>query len=68
MLERGMVRWFSSTKGYGFIEFQGEDFFVHYSDIVADGFKSLKTGDSVSFQPEVRSQGRVAKNVALIAV
>ena len=48
--EKGKVRWFNNAKGYGFIERgQGEDIFVHYSSIKADGYRSLKEGQSVEF-------------------
>lgn len=48
--ERGVVRWFNDSKGYGFIGRQdGTDVFVHYSAIQANGFKSLKEGQEVEF-------------------
>jgi CspA family cold shock protein len=47
---QGKVKWFSNTKGYGFIEQPGNpDVFVHYSAIQADGYKTLKQGEMVEF-------------------
>ncbi len=47
----GTVKWFSDKKGYGFISREGvDDIFVHFSAIVADGFKSLKEGEKVIFE------------------
>lgn len=47
----GKVKWFNSTKGYGFITADdGTDVFVHHSDIEGEGFKTLDEGDSVEFE------------------
>ena len=46
----GKVKWFNNEKGYGFIEYkENEDIFIHYSQIVVDGYKTLNEGDLVSF-------------------
>ena len=46
----GVVKWFNNAKGYGFLGRDGgADVFTHYSAIQGDGYKSLKEGDSVSF-------------------
>ncbi len=56
MKEQGIVKWFNASKGFGFIQRQsGEDVFVHFSAIVADGYKSLNDGQAVEF--EVKSGG-----------
>ena len=63
----GTVKWFDSKKGYGFIELEGsDDIFVHFSDIVAEGYKSLKDGQKVEFEIEKDEQGEKAKNVKVI--
>ena len=66
---RGQVAWFSNTKSYGFIErLQGEgpDVFVHYKDILMDGFKTLTQGDKVEFEVEQRDGRTVATNVRVV--
>lgn len=65
MSEEGTVKWFDDRKGYGFIERQnGKDVFVHFSNIQADGFKSLEQGDKVSFEVEETDRGPQAVKVA----
>ena len=62
--ERGTVKWFNSTKGYGFIQReQGGDVFVHYSAIAADGYRSLNQGDLVEFEVQEGPKGLQAANV-----
>jgi cold shock protein len=62
----GTVKWFNNAKGYGFLgRSDGEpDVFVHYSAIQqAEGYKSLKEGEPVSFDVAMGSQGLQAENV-----
>lgn len=63
----GTVKWFNDAKGYGFLARPGgNDVFVHYSAIVADGFRSLQEGDSVEFTIEQGPKGPAAANVRKI--
>jgi CspA family cold shock protein len=63
-MEQGTVKWFNDAKGYGFISRQsGEDVFVHFSAIQANGFRSLQEGQSVEFQVTKGPKGLQAENV-----
>jgi CspA family cold shock protein len=63
-MPRGQVKWFNDAKGYGFITQEGgEDVFVHYSAIQANGFKSLSEGDRVEFEVTRGPKGLQASNV-----
>lgn len=62
--QTGTVKWFHNTKGYGFISTeQGEDAFVHYSEIQADGFRKLRRGEPVEFILDEGEKGLHAKEV-----
>jgi len=65
----GQVKWFNNAKGFGFIlpEDESEDYFVHYSSIVMDGYKTLKAGQAVSFEMIDGPKGIHAVNVSLLA-
>ena len=66
-MPEGKVKWFSNSKGYGFIERpDGEDVFVHYSAIKTEGYKTLEEGQKVSFDIVDGSKGKQAENVQLI--
>ena len=66
VLAEGTVKWFSDKKGYGFIEQEnGKDVFVHHSNINAQGFKSLKEGDRVTFDIEQGQKGPTAVNLTV---
>lgn len=61
---RGRVKWFSSQKGYGFIERENdEDVFVHYSAIQMEGYKTLDEGEEVEFDVVEGDRGPQAANV-----
>lgn len=63
----GTVKWFSNSKGYGFIEREdGPDVFVHYSAIQAEGFRTLEEGQTVEFDIEEGPKGLQAANVELV--
>jgi CspA family cold shock protein len=63
----GTVKWFNSEKGYGFISVPGEDdVFVHYSAILADGYKSLEEGWEVQFEVSSGAKGPQAANVSRV--
>lgn len=67
-MPKGKVKWFSDAKGYGFIQSEddtngGKDIFVHYSEIVKDGYKSLAQGQPVDFELADTPKGYQAKNV-----
>jgi len=67
MRERGQVKWFNGSKGYGFItREQGSDVFVHFSAIQGSGFRNLDEGETVEFDVEQSPKGPQATNVARI--
>jgi len=67
-LANGTVKWFSEQKGYGFItpEDGGKDLFVHYSNIVGDGFRNLQDGQAVEFDAAQGQKGPEAQNVRAV--
>lgn len=66
-MARGTVKWFNDSKGYGFIERQeGDDVFVHYSGIEADGFKTLAEGEEVEFEVSDGDRGPHATGVVRV--
>ena len=62
--EVGIVKWFSDSKGYGFISREnGEDLFVHYTEISGEGFRSLEEGQRVEYAVEETEKGLQASSV-----
>jgi len=69
MAERiqGTVKWFNSSKGYGFISQEnGEDVFVHYKSIIGDGYKTLNENDKVEFVVTEGQKGPQAADVQVV--
>jgi CspA family cold shock protein len=63
-MKTGIVKWFNSEKGFGFLSVEGEeDVFVHFSAIVGDGYKSLEEGQQVQFEITTGARGPQASNV-----
>jgi len=63
--ERGFVKSFNPTRGFGFIESDRKEFFVHFSAIVGEGYKSLKQGQAVEFEPANGKKGLKAVKVVV---
>lgn len=62
--KKGTVKWFNSTKGFGFItQTDGEDVFVHFKSIIGDGYKSLQENDKVEFTLVTGEKGPQASDV-----
>ncbi|MBQ1478040.1 MAG: cold-shock protein [Erysipelotrichaceae bacterium] len=60
----GKVKWFNATKGYGFITGDdGQEVFVHFSAILADGYKTLEDGQAVEYDVNEGEKGPQAVNV-----
>ena len=63
-MNKGTVKWFNASKGFGFIEQEdGADVFVHYSAIQSDNYKTLDEGAAVSFEVVEGQKGPAAANV-----
>jgi len=62
----GTVKWFNAERGYGFIldsVKENTEYFVHYSSIIMDGYKTLKVGQAVTFELKETEKGVQAINV-----
>lgn len=64
-MQNGIVKWFNDKKGFGFVESQGNDYFVHFREIKAEGFKTLKEGDKVHFKTAESPKGPLAKEISI---
>lgn len=64
-MPRGKVKWFNNAKGYGFIIEEGcsDDLFAHFSSVQMDGYKTLKAGQSVTFEKKPSDKGIHAVNI-----
>ena len=65
--EIGTVKWFNPSKGYGFVEREsGDDVFVHFSEIQADGYRTLAEGQRVEFTVAEGTKGLQATSVVAL--
>ena len=65
--ETGTVKWFNSSRGYGFIERDaGGDVFVHYSAIVGEGYRTLEEGQKVEFNVVEGGKGPQDQDVTIV--
>jgi CspA family cold shock protein len=64
-MQTGIVKWFNDAKGFGFItpDGGGDDLFAHFSEIRAEGFKSLQENQRVSFEVTAGPKGKQASNI-----
>ena len=64
----GTVKWFSASKGFGFIapEDGGADLFIHFSNIAGNGYRNLEEGQKVEFEAQQGKKGMEATNVTVI--
>ncbi len=64
-MSKGTVKWFNNKKGFGFIvpDEGGDDIFVHYSNIVTEGFRTLDEGQKVEYEANKGKKGFEATNV-----
>ncbi len=59
------MKWFNDKKGYGFItRNSGDDVFVHYTSVIAEGFRTLAEGDQVEFEVKQNQKGQAAVDVS----
>ena len=67
-MPEGTVKWFNDTKGFGFLQSDdGQDVFVHQTEIQSDGFRSLNEGDRVEFEMSQGEKGPKALKVRVIS-
>lgn len=66
-MQKGKVKWFNNEKGFGFITSDdGQDFFVHFSGIAGEGYKTLQEAAEVEFDVSQTDKGSMAVNVKLV--
>lgn len=62
-MNKGKVKFFNAARGYGFIIYDGQEVFAHYSQIQGEGFKTLHEGQEVEFDLYEGSKGLEARNI-----
>jgi len=62
----GTVRWFNTKKGFGFINYNNQDWFIHHKNINGEGFKNLLPDQNVSFEPSQSPKGKRAINLNIV--
>ena len=68
-MAKGTVKWFDPRKGFGFIiNEQGQDVFVHYTNLGGEGFRCLRNGQTVEYKPLNTDKGLQGRNVKIISV
>ena len=66
-MKTGKLKWFNDSKGFGFlVNENGEDVFIHFSQIQCEGFKTLKDGDILEYEEINTDKGLQAHNVSVI--
>lgn len=65
-MKDGVVKWFNSERGYGFIHCEGKDYFVHFKEIRKEGYKELAPNERVRFIPSNSPKGATATGVVSI--
>ena len=67
-MAKGTVKWFNDSKGFGFItpEDGSKDVFAHHTEIQMDGYKSLKEGQTVEFEPAQGQKGPAARKIRAV--
>ena len=67
-MPKGTVKWFNDSKGFGFItpEDGSKDVFAHHTEIQMDGYKSLKEGQTVEFEPAQGQKGPAARKIRAV--
>lgn len=64
-MEKGTVKWFDNDRGFGFINSNNQDYFVHFKAIQKNGFKTLLEGQKVSFNAIKTAKGWTAETVMI---
>lgn len=63
----GQVKWFDKKRGWGFIQYEGKDYFCHYNEILETGFKYIENDEVVEFKPTKKPSGWVACDIRPVA-